>query len=306
MTSVGVSYSYSHLLVSTAWGGNYFMAGGNVKGGQILGHYPDFSPGNPSWIDRGRFVPTTPWSSVWNGVANWFGIRDEAGLEYAVPNRGSFDKCELFYDSQIFNDGACTCGSGCPDSNIPRPNLKTSFYDFRGEVAASIFGRDSILISFGCRDPTRKETYRAIDQTTEKFFCERSSLHDVAGIIVSPPPQRMSIAKGIRLYTHNNCPNCDVVSYILEGRKDDGSDWTVISEGDLPWINTPSPRNAWGKVIDSSFDRGDTNLHFTSVDFTSNTNAFLEYKVTFSGIRDPTSKFIQFAELQITGLLLEK
>lgn len=295
-----------------AWGGNYFMAGGSVKGGQILGQYPDLSSDNAAWIDRGRFVPTTPWDAVWNGVANWFGIRDDASLEYAVPNRGSFDKCDLFYDSQLFKGGTCSCSSGCPDSkimsgglrNVPVPGVKSSTNMSKGSFVASILDRDSNIKSFGCRDPTYKEIQRAIDQTTEKFFCERSSLHDVAGIIVSPSHQKNTVAKGLRVYTQNNCIKCDVISYILKGRIDDESDWELISERDLPWIDAPLPRNSWGDTIGSTFEFGDTSFHFTYVDLQSNTKAFLEYKVTFSGIRDSGSKFIQFAELEIPGLVL--
>lgn len=40
------------------------MAGGGVKGGQILGHYPKpMSPDNLHWIARSRFIPTTPWEA---------------------------------------------------------------------------------------------------------------------------------------------------------------------------------------------------------------------------------------------------
>jgi hypothetical protein len=297
-----------------AWGGNYFLAGGDVKGGQILGQYPDFSPDNPAWIDRGRFVPTTSWDAVNNGIAQWFGIRDESGLDYAVPNRHSFHKCGLFYDSQLFQDGTCTCGSGCSDTGGAESsrlrsapitnNAMTSSEHAEGFVAASILDKESIINSFGCREPTHKEIDRATDQTTEKFFCERSSLHNSAGIIVTSPKPRWSVAKGIRFYSHNNCPDCDVVSYLLEGRTDDESVWTLISEGDLPWIIKASPRNAWGDVIESSYERGDPRLHLTSVDFSSNSKTFAQYRVTFTGIRDPTSKFIQFAELEIPGLIV--
>ena len=42
------------------------MAGGSVKGGQVLGRYPQpLGPDNDYWIGRGRFIPTTPWDSVW-------------------------------------------------------------------------------------------------------------------------------------------------------------------------------------------------------------------------------------------------
>ena len=291
------------------------MAGGNVKGGKILGDYPDLSPDNLHRIDtRARFVPTTPWDSVWNGIANWFGIRDEPSLNYAVPNRDSFNECDLFYDSQLFRDGSCTCSSGCPDGdilsvskrNIPIPAKEyTPDYSVKGRAVASILDKGSTISSFGCRDPTHKETIRAIDQTTEKFFCERTSLHSTAGIIASPSTKMSTIAKGLRLYTHNNCPACDVVSYIIEGRINDESGWVMISEGDLPWTDNALPRNEWGDDVISTFEGGDVKLHFIEVRFPENNKAFLEYKVSFTSIRDPKSKFIQFGEMEVPGFILD-
>jgi uncharacterized protein (DUF1501 family) len=52
------------------WGGNYFVAGGAVRGGQVLGEYPrDLSLGGGLDIGRGRMIPTTSWEHTWNGVA---------------------------------------------------------------------------------------------------------------------------------------------------------------------------------------------------------------------------------------------
>ena len=95
-------------------GGNYFLAGGSVKGGQVLGDYPQpLTGGHPSAIPRGRFIPTTPWDAVWNGIANWLGVYEDAELDWALPNRGSFDKCQdLFYDKDLFRTGICSC-TGC-------------------------------------------------------------------------------------------------------------------------------------------------------------------------------------------------
>lgn len=58
------------------WGGNYFVASGSMKGGKILGEYPhDLTPSGSQIIsDVGILIPSTPWESVWNGVAEWFGI----------------------------------------------------------------------------------------------------------------------------------------------------------------------------------------------------------------------------------------
>ena len=46
-----------YCFIHTQWAGNYFMAGGQVKGGQVLGRYPQpMSEANDHWIGRGRFI----------------------------------------------------------------------------------------------------------------------------------------------------------------------------------------------------------------------------------------------------------
>jgi len=86
------------------WGGNYFVAGGAVRGGQILGKYPtDLSRGNRLDVGRGRMVPTTAWDQVWPGIAEWFGV-DKADMEKIVPNKANFPsvltKADMFKASK--------------------------------------------------------------------------------------------------------------------------------------------------------------------------------------------------------------
>jgi uncharacterized protein (DUF1501 family) len=73
------------------WGGHYWMAGGSVKGQRIIGSYPaTLNPEGEVSFDRGRYIPTTPWDSVFNGVADWVGIKAEADLNVVLPNRKKF------------------------------------------------------------------------------------------------------------------------------------------------------------------------------------------------------------------------
>jgi len=85
-----------------AWGGNYFMAGGSVKGRQILGQFPrDMSTASDIGLSRGRLVPTTAWDQVWNGIAQHHGITSVEDLDYVCPNRQNFaDK--LFTASDLY------------------------------------------------------------------------------------------------------------------------------------------------------------------------------------------------------------
>ena len=53
------------------------MMGGEVAGKRILGTYPDIlSDDGPQIIPPGVVIPTLSWDSLWNGVAQWFGITD--------------------------------------------------------------------------------------------------------------------------------------------------------------------------------------------------------------------------------------
>lgn len=85
------------------WGGNYFLLGGGLDGGKMLGRYParlaeDFSAEN---IGRGRFIPTTPWEAVWAAVSEWWGVSPDRMAE-VLPNAGKFRAEQLFSESEVF------------------------------------------------------------------------------------------------------------------------------------------------------------------------------------------------------------
>lgn len=65
------------------------MTGGDVKGKRIVGKYPDSLYGDLN-IGRGRLIPTTPWESPFNAIAEWMGVTDPNQLDYVLPNRKSF------------------------------------------------------------------------------------------------------------------------------------------------------------------------------------------------------------------------
>jgi len=70
------------------WGGHYMIMGGDVKGGQILGEYPtDLTAAGPLVDNFGRFLPTTSWDSIWNGILEWTGVTEQTDLDYCLPNR---------------------------------------------------------------------------------------------------------------------------------------------------------------------------------------------------------------------------
>jgi Uncharacterized protein conserved in bacteria len=96
-----LNLKYNFLLLFIAWGGNYFVAGGAVEGGKILGQYPNtLDSSSPLIFEPGIVVPTTPWESVWNGISQWMGITNPADLDEILPNRNTFSN--LFSKATIY------------------------------------------------------------------------------------------------------------------------------------------------------------------------------------------------------------
>jgi len=91
------------------------MMGVDVNGGQILGSYPDVSETSPMAITkRCLMIPTVPYDGMWNGVAQWMGVKDESRLDAMLPHRKNFpNKCNFFTDSQLFKSGT-TPAYDCP------------------------------------------------------------------------------------------------------------------------------------------------------------------------------------------------
>jgi uncharacterized protein (DUF1501 family) len=72
-----------------AWGGNAFMLGGPVNGGQIYGQYPVLATGGPLDIGRGRLLPTTSVDQYSAELASWFDV-PKTELSTVFPNCGNF------------------------------------------------------------------------------------------------------------------------------------------------------------------------------------------------------------------------
>lgn len=81
------------------WGGNYWIAGGNVQGGQVKGKYPSsFEESAEENIGRGRLIPTTPFDSIFHGVADWTGVETDDEFSWVLPNRNNFENLCLASD----------------------------------------------------------------------------------------------------------------------------------------------------------------------------------------------------------------
>jgi len=100
------------------WGGNNFMFGGQVKGGQIVGQYPsDISEESELNLGRGRMLPTTSFDAIWSGIARWFGIEQDAALDEALPFR-KYLKDEEFTDADLFISSDVDDGTECSEEEL--------------------------------------------------------------------------------------------------------------------------------------------------------------------------------------------
>ncbi|KAL7543207.1 hypothetical protein ACHAXR_012486, partial [Thalassiosira sp. AJA248-18] len=171
---------------------------------------------------------------------------------------------------------------------------------------ASIFDEESYVSVFGCNSPNPNMPHRAIDGSTNKYICDRTGLQggESPGIIVIPSHNKVSIAKALRVYSHNDCSGCDPVTYSLEGRSDPDGSWTGISSGDLSWIGEAPSRNSQGQDVVSSYEAGDANLAFAEV-LLSNNIEHLHYKLTFQATRESNSNSLQFAEVELAGVMYQ-
>ena len=82
-----------------------------------------------------------------------------------------------------------------------------------------------------------------------------------------------------------------------------GEGWALIDEGNLPWISE-SDRNPLRVGIESTYESGDTDKYYTEAKFYDNTTPYHEYKISFLEMRDPDSLSLQFAEIELPGLLV--
>jgi len=85
-----------------AWGGNYFVLGGRIRGGQIFGQYPErlIEEHSNVNIGRGRILPTTSFEHVWAPIAKWYGVND-MDMKAVLPNVENFDVFEM---SQLYRE----------------------------------------------------------------------------------------------------------------------------------------------------------------------------------------------------------
>ena len=102
LSDFGRTLTSNGLGTDHGWGGNMFVFGGAVRGGQILGSYPgDLSESSPINLGRGRVLPTSSWEAVWSGLLEWMDV-DASEMPAVLPNRANFAASQLFTRAQMF------------------------------------------------------------------------------------------------------------------------------------------------------------------------------------------------------------
>ncbi len=71
------------------WGGNHFIVGGAVKGGEVYGQYPSLALKTDLDAGQGRLIPTMSVDTYSAELARWFGVSD-TDLTTVFPNLGNF------------------------------------------------------------------------------------------------------------------------------------------------------------------------------------------------------------------------
>ena len=83
-------------------GGNYMMFGGDVKGRQIVGSYPEnLTDDGELSLGRGRMIPTTSWDAVFQPIAEWAGVGQDM-LDNVCPNRRNFPDDHFTNSADLF------------------------------------------------------------------------------------------------------------------------------------------------------------------------------------------------------------
>ena len=80
------------------------MFGGNVKGGEIKGKYPnDLTLKGEQILSRGRVIPTTPWDACFRAISLSLGVKS-SDLAQICPNCRNFPSSTMFRGDELFND----------------------------------------------------------------------------------------------------------------------------------------------------------------------------------------------------------
>ena len=207
-----------------------------------------------------------------------------------------------------------TLSPGPTASLLPTPEVL--------DGTASVIDPATKLQTIGCVDagPYQGDAFLR-DGVISDFKCPLDAFNETF------PPQLIltqeydSRVLGIRVYANSETLTsasleADPVSYRIEGRLDENSEWEIVSEGefDQAWVGggvtgPPPPRNTASEEINSSFEQGDPSKSFGYASF-DNDAVYRDYRVTFPLTRfdeeSTPEEYGRFAisELELPGVFI--
>ena len=76
--------------------------GGDVKGGKLVGQFPQLLTAGPSSISgTGQILPMYPWEAMWRPLLEWFGLSTDK-MDEVLPNLNRFRPDSLFTKGHYF------------------------------------------------------------------------------------------------------------------------------------------------------------------------------------------------------------
>lgn len=78
------------------WGSHQFVAGGAVRGGRMVGQFPDHTSGSPDDVGSGRLLPSLSVSQLAASLGGWMGLTT-AEQTLVLPNLGSFSSPPMLF-----------------------------------------------------------------------------------------------------------------------------------------------------------------------------------------------------------------
>lgn len=207
------------------------------------------------------------------------------GYRVTTANCDSNDKDQQFYMNELGEIRVKSLPGYCMD---PRYGLARGYKaNYMVECNSDIFGPESYEASWH---------YFTYDVSTEMFesvlypgYCVKYRTRD----------------GWLNLDDCKNIPKFFFYSSDGSIQSDSSQDWALISEGNIPWISESS-RNPLGVAIDgSTYEEGDPDTFFVGVKLYESTTPYHEYKISFPETRGSGSLALQFAEIELPGLILD-
>jgi hypothetical protein len=155
------------------------------------------------------------------------------------------------------------------------------------------------ITAFGGTSPAGEEVLHAIDNVTQKYlnFGANGGAPFVGPVgLVVTPAMGPTLVTAMRFYTANDAVERDPADYVLEGSKDGGTTYTLISSNSL---SLPTGRNPGGSIALDPL----TNF-LQQVTFV-NASAYSTYRLSFTRVKNSpaAANSMQIAEIELLGTL---